>query len=568
MRKINFLMCLHCHQPADNFERTFEGAYNRSYEPFVAVLERHPEIKISIHYSGSILEWLVKNKPDFVDRIKKLLNEGRVEIISGGYFEPILPMIPPRDAKGQIEMLDRLIETRFRSSARGIWIAERVWDPRIVPSIFSGLNARYAVLDDFHLRQAGVKDEDVFGYYSVRGANNFFIFASVKKLRYAMPFREPEVTVDFLKSLSENPRARCVTFADDGEKFGFWPYTYDWVYKRGWLENFFTKIEKNDWIKTLTFTEALRETECLGEVDVPRSSYDEMVQWSGGDFDNFFKKYPESDLMRRRMLYVSRMLEEREAVIAEKAVPRDEEGLIQALEEARKEVYKSQSNCAYWHGVFSGVYASYLRQGIYKHIIKADDLLREKVADEEIEMIDLSDPGEKTCSSDSKNESGPGGACGKKSIICARNKFLTLFLDPDYAGTIFEIDYKPIPFNLVNTMSRRFEPYHNILKRRNKIDMERLGGEVKKDQIIDLYEILGVKERKPIRFLSYDSYRKFSLICHAMSPKTSFAAFTRSAHADLSEGSLLGSYNHEVKDEKDRLVINLQRDATVRLISG
>ena len=40
MDKINFLMGLHCHQPVDNFERIFEEAYTKSYEPFLGVLER------------------------------------------------------------------------------------------------------------------------------------------------------------------------------------------------------------------------------------------------------------------------------------------------------------------------------------------------------------------------------------------------------------------------------------------------------------------------------------------------------------------------------------------------
>ena len=49
MDKIKFLMGLHCHQPVDNFKEIFEGAYEKSYKPFLDVLERHPNIKITFH---------------------------------------------------------------------------------------------------------------------------------------------------------------------------------------------------------------------------------------------------------------------------------------------------------------------------------------------------------------------------------------------------------------------------------------------------------------------------------------------------------------------------------------
>ncbi|MBL7157428.1 MAG: DUF1926 domain-containing protein [Candidatus Omnitrophica bacterium] len=526
-------MGLHCHQPVDNFKSVFEEAYNKSYEPFLSVLERHPRIKLSLHYSGSLLDWIVENKPDFVKRIKKLIEKEQIEILGGGYFEPILPMVPADDAKGQIGMLTRAIEKHFGYKPSGIWLTERVWDPALT-SVLDELDIKYTIVDEFHLKQAGIKNDKVFGHYSMEGFDDFSVFASIKKLRYTMPFREPHVTIDFLKEISKRQKTSLVTFGDDCEKFGLWPHTYDWVYKKGWLEKFFGLLEENDFIRTLTFSEALREYRSMGQVEIPHSSYPEMIQWCNGSFDNFFKKYGESDLMRKRMLYISRKLKD----LKEK----------KNIEEARKELYKSQASCAYWHGIFGGIYTPYLRQGVYKHLIKSEEALQGNDKDAEIEMISFP-------SNPKKND--------KKNIICARNKFLTLFIDPDYAGSIFEIDYKPLSYNLINTMSRRYEPYHEKLKKRKKTGIKALKKKVDNNETIDLYEVLGVRERNLKKFLNYDPYRKFSVFCHAMDPKTSLGDFIKSTHADTSESSFFGSYTHQVERKNDSLSINLKKDTNV-----
>lgn len=527
MNKINFLMGLHCHQPVDNFGSVFKEAYDKSYEPFLSVLERHPKIKLSLHYSGSLLDWIAKEKPEFLARIKTLIERHQVEILAGGYFEPILTMIPPEDAKGQIQMLMQAIRKRLGFDTKGIWLAERVWGSELCP-IFQDLGIKYTILDDFHLRRSGVKDSEVFARYRVKGPDDFSVFASLKKLRYTMPFREPEVTINFLMELAKDTRDRFVTFADDCEKFGFWPRTYDWVYRKGWLERFFTTLEESDWIRTMTFSEALRECAPHGEIEIPHSSYAEMNQWCGGDFNNFFKKYPESDLMRKRMIYVSRKVNDGSS------------------EKAKQELYKSQSNCAYWHGVFGGFYTNFLRQGVYRHIIKAENILAGENAKNEVKTIKFEN--------------------GAKEVICARNEFLALYIDPHYAGSIFEVDYRPFPYNLVNTVSRRYEPYHGKITRRRRVDIDEIKKKVDEDEPVDLYEVLGVREPNLKRFLNYDSYRKFSCICHVMDLKASLSDFIRSRHMGREGDGLFGSHDYNIEDKETSSVINLQgKNGTLKI---
>jgi len=533
MGKINFLMGLHCHQPVDNFTRIFEEAYKKSYEPFIDTLERHPKIKLSIHYSGSLLDWISEKRPHFIEKVRRLVERGQLEILTGGYFEPVLSMVPAADARGQIEMFTQSIKHHFNVKPSGIWVAERVWDPRL-PEIFKDLGISYTILDDFHFKQAGVKEDDIFGYYTLSDFDKFSVFASIKKLRYSIPFRDVDVTMDFLKKISDKNKTSLVTFADDCEKFGFWPHTYDWVYKKGWLEKFFKAIEKADWINTMTFEEALKKEKPLGKINIPHSSYSEMMQWCGGDFNNFFRRYEESNLMRRRMLHISQKLKE--------AVKRNPEE-NNRLKEAKMELYKSQSNCAYWHGVFGGVYISYLRQAVYSHLIKAEDAIRPVSEEPQAEILTFDEE--------------------KKRIICVRNKTLSLYIDPEYAGSVFEIDYKPLSLNLVNTMSRRYELYHEKIKKTPRIDLNNVEKKVDENEEIDLYDVLGVKEPNLRKYLHYDSYRKLSLMCHLLDVRTSFSDFVKSSHEKKPNNPLLSSYKHTIKSDEDRLIVSLRKEGRV-----
>src|SRR5690606_15062743 len=99
---LRLVLAIHDHQPVGNFDGVFEDACRDSYAPFLDVLADYPEIPVALHHSGSRLEWLVSHRPDYVDRVRSLVERGQIEILGGAFFEPILAAIPARDRVGQI----------------------------------------------------------------------------------------------------------------------------------------------------------------------------------------------------------------------------------------------------------------------------------------------------------------------------------------------------------------------------------------------------------------------------------------------------------------------------------
>jgi len=258
MNKIKFVFGIHNHQPIGNFDFVFEDAYKKSYLPFLEVLHRHPKIRIAIHFTGILIDWLEINHPELLDMVKEMVSNGQLEVMSGAFYEPILSVIPPKDRIGQINKLSRTVEKRFNYKPVGMWLAERVWEP-MLPSSLNAANMKYSVIDDTHFKYAGLTDDDLNGYFITEDKGKTVnLFPINKHLRYTIPFQDPQETIKVLRDMASEDGNHVIVFADDGEKFGVWPDTYKHVYENGWLENFFTAIEENiEWIEMLHFTEAL-----------------------------------------------------------------------------------------------------------------------------------------------------------------------------------------------------------------------------------------------------------------------------------------------------------------------
>ena len=223
MSGVRLILALHNHQPVGNFEGVFEASFRDAYAPFLDVLEAYPEIPIALHTSGPLLEWLGANRPEYVARLRKLVETGRLEILGGAFFEPILTMIPTRDRLGQIREYSAYLADLFGRPIRGMWVAERVWEQNLASSLVDA-GIEYTVLDDYHFERAGLEKNDLFGYYLTEDDGRLLkVFPGSERLRYFIPFHEPHETYEYLRRLAAERPGAVVVMADDGEKFGGWP---------------------------------------------------------------------------------------------------------------------------------------------------------------------------------------------------------------------------------------------------------------------------------------------------------------------------------------------------------
>src|SRR2546427_10578144 len=119
---IHLGLVIHNHQPVGNFPWVFQQVYEDAYLPMIDALEKHPGVRLSLHYTGSLLDWLEEAHPEFIERVAALVKRKQGEMVGGGYYEPILPPTPHVAKIGQIPRLTTPLQPDFGPKPTRVWI--------------------------------------------------------------------------------------------------------------------------------------------------------------------------------------------------------------------------------------------------------------------------------------------------------------------------------------------------------------------------------------------------------------------------------------------------------------
>ena len=557
--QIRLCLVLHNHQPIGNFEDVFEAAYQDSYLPFLDVFEPYEHLRISLHTSGPLATWLLSRHPEYVQRLSDLVSHGRIEVIGGAFYEPILAMIPSRDRRGQIQRYSQWLDQNIGGPVRGMWMPERVWESEFSSDLAeSGI--AYTVLDDYHFRRAGIAQEKLTGFFVTENEGQIVrVFPGSEKLRYLIPFQEPGQTVEYCRQLAETQPGTVLVFGDDGEKFGTWPDTKQHVYDNGWLRQFFDALTDNrDWLCTSTLAEAVTHSKSQGKVFLPDASYREMTEWSmpveyqveydrlvheleddphwerlklyiaGGFWRNFKVKYPESNEMYSRMMWVSRKLAELES---------QGNANSSIIDRVKDHLYQGQCNCSYWHGAFGGIYLPHLRNAVYQQLIFADNLL-ERSARAEQQWVEGT----------SEDYDFDGS-----SEVRLANDQMVAWLAPRRGGMLYELDIRAIGHNLLATMQRRPESYHEKVR----------GGQRENDDSASsIHDRVVFKQQGLEHCLNYDNHLRKSLIDHFWDKDVALSAIMDGSAAERGD-FVEGNYEATIRRNPDRVQVVLERQGVV-----
>ena len=549
MKQIFLGLAIHNHQPLGNFPWVFEDAYQRAYLPMLEALALHPVVRVSLHYSGCLIDWLLKAHPEFFDLLKELHSSGQVEVMGGGYYEPILPSIPAADRTGQIEKLGEFIEKMFGARPSGMWLAERVWEPSL-PSSLVRSEISWTLLDDTAFKMVGKKEDDLIGYFNTEDQGCVLkVFPISKYLRYSIPWHPVEDVIGYLRENSAEEGNRIMVLGDDGEKFGIWPETHRLCWEDKWVEDFFAALEKNsEWLVTIKLGDYASAYQPAGRIYLPCASYDEMLEWSlppetsieytglkrslaeqgqqkllrymnSGYWRNFMARYPEINRMHKKMLMVH------EKVYRARMCRKDEDC-------GREYLWRAQCNCPYWHGVFGGIYLTDIRAVTYGNLVNA-----ELIAD----GILLQQDG-----SHLAREYDFDGDGNIEALMEGRD--FNLYFSPAEGGSMFEWDLRRQAYNLLSTMTRRPEWYHRVLLEGSKHDDTTGGGGVR--SIHDIVRIKeGEGELKPV----YDRLPRSCLIDHFFNRDVTLQAFRENSYSEA--GEFAGTaYQYRLEDGKIELV--------------
>lgn len=503
----NLLFGIHCHQPVENFYHVVDEAVHKCYRPFFEVVRGFESFKFSIHYSGWLLEYIRIHHRDLFELIGRLAEKGQIEFFSGGFYEPVLSAITLEDRRGQINKLSNYIHNYFGMTPKGLWLTERVWDPSIIPAL-ADCGIEYVIVDDYHFMSSGISKDNLYGYYlTEQDGIPMKLFPIDKTLRYIVPFKPVGEILDHIHGISSKPGQSAVIF-DDGEKFGVWPGTHDWVYKDKWFRNFLMGVGNDAKINACHFSDVSDNEKPLGIAYLPITSYMEMGEWAlppdsfenmedllnhlgsegfsdkflylvkGGIWKNFFSKYSESNYLHKRLMYLSYKINKIATVNGDNTKMLDD-------------LYKAECNDVFWHGIFGGLYLSNLRNNAYRFLIEAEKKYEtaEGMVFPSIEVNDIN--------LDAYDE------------VFIRNNMYNACFTTKYGGQLIEFDIKPLNFNLLNTLTRRKEGYHRQISK-SEGDLTSQG----RDGISTIHDMSVSLSDEAKSHLIYDWYDRSSFIDH------------------------------------------------------
>ncbi|HEY7311837.1 MAG TPA: alpha-amylase/4-alpha-glucanotransferase domain-containing protein, partial [Gemmataceae bacterium] len=192
------------------------------------------------------------------------------------------------------------------------------------------------------------------------------------------------------------------------------------------------------------------------------------------------------------------------------------------LAKARQELYRAQCNCPWWHGTFGGIYLPHLRDAVYEHLIAAENLLL------------------------AATPRAPGWIEGETADfnldatpeVCLQNDRLAAYFHPAGGGSLYELDLRDIRHNLLATLARRPEAYHDAIRHHH--------GQVWKQGGLD-------------HMLQYDGHLRKSLLDHFYEPGVTVEQLATRQERELGD-FVTGVYQHRLDRINGQLRLTLWRD--------
>lgn len=140
----------HCYQPPGWSAAVLRRVLRESYRPFFHWLLDHPPVRVTVNIAASLAEqWLDFGGRDVVEMVRALVHRGQTELLGTAAYHPILPLLPERDVRWQIEYNAERNRAIFGEEfqPRGFYLPEMAYgDPAAV--VVREMGFSWMVLDE------------------------------------------------------------------------------------------------------------------------------------------------------------------------------------------------------------------------------------------------------------------------------------------------------------------------------------------------------------------------------------------------------------------------------------
>jgi len=266
---------LHIYQPPTQDINVLKRVDKECYRPLFSLLEEYDDVKFSLNINGVLIELLYQyGLSDTMDLLKNLVSENKIEVVGTAKYHPILPLIPEKEVKHQIQINEEMNRKEF-----GRWKGIGFFPPELA---ISGTVAKY-------IRQLGYKWVLMSGiacpiewpydkiYTSPNGLQLFFrddilsnkiSFKNITAKLFVKELKEIFQQINNGKSTSIKESDRYIVTAMDGETFGHHiPH-----YEKTFLKNVLDLIKEDEKIQIVFISDLDKHFPIAKKKITPRES--------------------------------------------------------------------------------------------------------------------------------------------------------------------------------------------------------------------------------------------------------------------------------------------------------
>ena len=367
--KISLILGSHAHVPSGADESEFEYIYENRMRPFVQNLYRYSNINAVLHYSGVLLYWAERTHPEFFMLIEDMVTRKQAEILGGGFYEPMFPLIPLQDRIGQIELMTTYLRKHFGKRPQGCWLPYMVWEQHLVNAL-SASDMTYTFLSQDQFKQAGISKDRFFSPCITEDQGKIVIILPVS-LSVEKALAEKSFSLCFIelkkelkKDLYRSAGGKIVCVFP--EKVSSSPEEApDTAWNR-----FFEEISlSDDIVETVIPSKIIKNNKVFNKASFPNSSY------LANNFSprQFIIEHDEANGIYSKMIFTNVLINQLKGDKSRKL-------------NAREELWKAQDSflfspdCGTSGGQMSqpGYLRNDLRKAAYSSLLRAEQLTREK----------------------------------------------------------------------------------------------------------------------------------------------------------------------------------------------
>ncbi|MDR2020019.1 MAG: DUF1926 domain-containing protein [Treponema sp.] len=421
-RNISLILGSHEHLPHGAGIDEFEELYRIRLKPFISTLYRYPAIPAVLHYSGVLLNWLERNHPEFFLILEDMISRKQVELLGGGFYEPMMALLSPQDRISQIEMFTTYLRKQFGRRPQGCWLPGLAWEQAMVGTLNS-CGMVYTFLEDKAFRSAGLGED--LPVISEDQGKLVTIFPLAGKFREAFAGERALPVLERLRDRSGGVTAVFpARFCGDEEnpELG--------------IHQFFEDLSlAGSFINFTSPSRYLKNAKPLSKAYFPASPVlgcgygpaagEEELRRPGLLPRQFLVVYPEANGVYSKMIFTHSLINQLRGDKSRKRT-------------ALEELLKAQSFDVFCCLGDGGVYRNTLRKAAYRALLGAEKITREK---------DIFTPSLLTFDFDLDGE----------EEYLFQDTHVNCYIKTRGAG-IFELDYLPKNWNYLDTMARRREP--------------------------------------------------------------------------------------------------------------